>query len=67
MNDAGFWIFLIFILFLYANEKGDFDKFIKDKNYKEVIKLQELRKLDQKVIEDLQERLKKAGLDSSIG
>ncbi len=67
MNDLGFAIIVIAVIAYYANTDGHFDKFIADENFKKVQELKELRKLDDEVIKDLQDRLKKAGLDNGIG
>lgn len=46
---------------------GSFDKYIPSQQLQKINELEELRKLDNRTIEDLQERLRKNGLDDSIG
>ncbi len=67
MEGFGFWICITVLILLIANNKGEFDKFITDKNFKKVKELEELRKLDNEVIKGLQKRLEDVDLDSSIG
>ena len=67
MENIGFALIVIALMAYYTNEEGGFDKFIKDENLKKVIELKELRKQDDKIIKDLQDRLKRAGLDNGIG
>ncbi|AXH16447.1 hypothetical protein AMYT_a0149 (plasmid) [Malaciobacter mytili LMG 24559] len=40
MASFGFYLFMCVIAVLYANSKGEFDKFIKDKNYEKVKELE---------------------------
>ena len=67
MGDFGFWIFITVVVVLMANGEGSFDKYISDKNFKEVQELKKLKVQDDETIRDLQERLEKAGLDNGIG
>jgi hypothetical protein len=49
MATFGFYLFLSVLVLLYANGKGEFDKFIKDKNYRKVKELEaELEKMKNK-------------------
>lgn len=40
MASFGFYLLMCVLAILYANSKGEFDKFIKDKNYKKAKELE---------------------------
>lgn len=67
MGDFGFWIFMTIVILVGFNREGYFDNLIPSKQMEQIKHLKEMRKLDREVIQDLQDRLEKAGLDNGIG
>jgi len=67
MNELGFWIFMSIALLAHSINEGYFDKLIPSKQMERIKALEENRKQDDEIIQDLQDRLKKAGLDNGIG